>query len=355
MRQAVHPAAAAPLRRRLPAADRRVGEGDGPGALRRRRHHPGALPRPAARPGAAQPLPACPHPRPRPERGLGPAGGGGHPHLCRPRGRPPPPDQRRVDRRGGHRLLRPHDVAQLPGPPGARRPRPLGGGRGRGGGGGGDRVGRGGGPAPHPGGLGDPSVRARRGGGPAARRAGGAPGDRPGERPACRPGGRGRRVPRQGRRPGRAGRGRGRGGGDLGLPQRQPGNPGELVLPGPVGGRRPDHLVELLRGRPDPDARQPDAGDPAVAGAGDLALRGRAVRPQRHRRPALLPVHRAAGQAHRPPGEVPPQPARGLPRLPPADHLPGPGGGPARRDDHRALAAGDRATSGPTPTTRCSP
>ena len=142
--------------------------------------------------------------------------------------------------------------------------------------------------------------------------------------------------------------------GHLGPPQRHAGLPRQLVLRRRVA-RRPAHrLVQLLRGRPDPHAHQPDARPAAPQGARDQPLRRRPVRPRRHRRPAVLPLHRAAGQEDRPAGQVQAHAARELPRRPPAGHL----HGQRRRRERTAPSppwtSRPSATPGPTPTTPCS-
>ena len=140
------------------------------------------------------------------------------------------------------------------------------------------------------------------------------------------------RGPRQRRRGIQAGRLRRRGG--LHLPQRPPGGHGQLVLPRGVEGAPAHGLVQLLRRRPDPDAHQRDAGPAAPPGPGDLLVRRRPVRQERHRRPAVLPRHEPARDEDGPAREVPAQPAPVLHQHPAARDLPFQGRREEGRDHH---------------------
>ncbi len=93
------------------------------------------------------------------------------------------------------------------------------------------------------------------------------------------------------------------------------------MLPRGVEGTPAHGLVELLRRRPDPDARQRDAGPAAPPGAGDFLVRRGPVRQERHRRPALLPGHEPARDEDGPAREVPAQPAPVLHQHPAARDL----------------------------------
>ena len=99
-------------------------------------------------------------------------------------------------------------------------------------------------------------------------------------------------------------------------------------------GEGPDRLVQFLRYGPDAHARQPDARPAAPQGARRELLRRRPVRPRRHRRSAILPLHGPARQEIGPACQVPAYQARELPRLAPTGYLRRKGRDPQGRDHH---------------------
>jgi hypothetical protein len=165
-----------------------------------------------------------------------------------------------------------------------------------------------------------------------------------------------RRGDLRGQGPGRRGlRGRGR---DrrvpLRVPQRYAELAGQLVLRRRLARRGAHGLVQFLRGGPDAHAREPDARPSPAPGPRDQPLRRRPVRPGRHGRPALLPLHRPPVQARR---EGPSSSSTPAAR---ASTTPGSRPSISARSARRRTGpsppciSSRSATPAPTPTIRCS-